>query len=172
MTEDLPGKVVADPGNRLQFLGALPADTGDASESREQGFFPRGRDAGNPVQETFRDTAPQQEFVVAVGGAVCLVTDPLQQAESTGVLVEAEGLRLSGTVDFLELLGQSDDLHSVQAQGPEFPAGHAQLPLASVHDDQIGQGAGGKAAGNRLAGILLVSDNPGSADPASLRSRP
>ena len=75
---------------REGFDGCFP-HPGDTSESRKQCFFAGFADARDVVKEAFGNASAQEEFVVAVGDAMGLVADALEEAQGAGVLVESHG---------------------------------------------------------------------------------
>ena len=82
---------VADAGQFREGLDGCFPEPRDAPECCQKGLLLCGAHAWDVIKGALRDTAAKEEFVVAVGDAVGLVADPLEQAEGSRVLVEADG---------------------------------------------------------------------------------
>ena len=79
--------------------------------------------------------------MVAVGKAVGFVADALQELERAAVVGKLERLRAAGAIDFFEFFGQTDDGDFVEAELLQLAAGGAELALAAVDDDEVGEGS-------------------------------
>ena len=80
-----------------------------------------------------------QLAVVGDGEAVRLVAQALHEVEGLRVGRQHDRLGASGQEHLLALLGQADERQVVQAELIEHLAGGADLALAAVDDDQVGQ---------------------------------
>ena len=109
------------PGSRGDFLGGGFFEAGDAAEFfQQEPLFVSGH-AGAVVEQAFLHAAAVEQGVVAVGEAVGLVADALEQLERAAVVRDADGLLAAGDEDFLVLLGEADDGQVVQAEGFAVP---------------------------------------------------
>ena len=133
------GGFLRDAGERGDFLRGGGLDAGDAAEFFQQALFLGGRDAGAFVEQALAHAAAVEQFVVAVGEAVGLVADALEQLERAAVVRQADRLASAGNEDFLMLLGEADDRQVVQAERAQFLHSHAELALAAIDDDEIRQ---------------------------------
>src|SRR5690554_208488 len=85
----------------------------------------------------YRRVAP---FLAMVGDAeaVRLVANLLQYLQRFGSLVDVQGSGISGKVDFFQPFGDPDHRHlPPNAQLVQTLQRGAQLPLASVYDDEL-----------------------------------
>ena len=109
--------------------------------------------------------------VVGDGEAVRLVAQPLQQVERARGGGQDDRLALPGQEELLALLGQAGQGQVVQAELVEDLAGRADLALAAVDDDEVGQ-APAQLLGGSLLGGRGRAGSGGAAPPGGWRSRP
>ena len=106
---EMPGRVAISSGVAALMRATLP----NFSSSR------RFLLADMPGQSSSRlslHAAAVEQCVVAVGEAVGLVADALEQLERAAVVRDADRLAAAGHEDLLVLLGQADDGQLVQAE--------------------------------------------------------
>ena len=66
-----------------------------------------------------------------------LVAHALQQLQRAAVEAKPQRRTFAGPVDFLELLGQADHRHVLEAELGQLAARHAKLPFAAVDQNQV-----------------------------------
>src|SRR5262249_39848444 len=133
------GKPSPDPLSRSDFLDTRFPQPIDRPKLSQQQIFAAFTHPGAIIENTFVDSFLEQKLVIRVREPMRFVPDSLKQVERAGTSWQVQRHRPTRPINFLVLLGQTDDRQIMQTQSLQFATGRRKLPFAAIYDYQIRQ---------------------------------
>ena len=137
----------------------------------QQGALAGGPDAGQLVEHRAGHGLVPAAAVVGDREAMRLVADALQQLQLGGGVVEHQRRAAAGDEDLLDPLGQRDHAHALLAKAAQHRQPGAQLALAAVDHDQVGERREARVVGGIVGRDLELPLPLGIAPREHLRHR-